>query len=104
MSDFITKCLMGEALLEEIDDYVDIWHDGDSDLPMHEFLGMTHTEYGQWVKDPDCLPQIVIARRHHQELLEVREGHGDLPIAARSENHGVPDSLIKWIKRIGLWE
>ena len=104
MSDFITKCLMGEALLEEIDDYVDSWHDGDSDLSMHEFLGMTHAEYSLWVKDPDCLPQIVIARRHQQELVEVGEGHGGLPIAARSENHGVPDNLIEWIREMGLWE
>ena len=74
MSDFVTKCLMGEALLDGIDDHIDNWHDSDSDLSIHEFLGMTHHEYSLWVQDPSCLPQIVIAHRQHKEIKEVQRG------------------------------
>lgn len=104
MSDFVTKCLMGEALLEDIDDYVDDWHDSDSDLSIHDFLGMTHREYSLWVQDPSCLPQIVIAHRQHKEMTEIPRGHGPLPIAARSENHGVQDDLLNWLKDKGIWK
>ena len=78
MSDFITKCLIGEAFLEDIDDHIDDWHDSDSDLSIHEFLGMTHAEYLLWIKDPDCLPQIVIAHRQHEEWTEMQGGQGTI--------------------------
>ena len=105
MSDFITKCVIGEALIEDIDDYIDDWNDGDSDLSMHEFLGMTHTEYCLWVKDPNCLPLIVIAHRNGKELTEIPEENYSLPIAARSAGYSsVHDNLIAWLKSKNLWE
>lgn len=103
MSDFITKCVIGEAFLDEIDDYIDDWHDGDSDQSMHEFLGMTHTEYRLWIKDPNSLPQIVIAHRNGEELTEIPEEHDSLPIAARSDDYSVHDSLIAWLRSKNLW-
>jgi len=30
MSNFIRKCLEGNALLDDIDDYVDTWHESDT--------------------------------------------------------------------------
>ena len=63
MSSFIDMCLSGEALLDDIDDFVDRWHDGDSALPIHEYLGMTRDEYLSWVRNPDVLPQIVGAHQ-----------------------------------------
>ena len=62
MSNFMEMCLSGEALPDEIDDFVDRWHENDSDLSIHEFLGMTREEYLSWVKDPNVLPRILDAR------------------------------------------
>lgn len=46
MKTFIQKCADGEALLEEIDDYIDSWHEGDGeDLDIHEYLGMTEEQH-----------------------------------------------------------
>ncbi len=56
---FIGKCLSGDALYEDIDDYIDLWHNSDSEEKLHEFLGMTHDEYIEWVKHPDILPSII---------------------------------------------
>jgi hypothetical protein len=44
---FIEKCINGDASLDEIDNYIDEWHDSDSDinLELHEFLGMSWEEY-----------------------------------------------------------
>lgn len=45
----------GKAKAEEIDDYIEKWHNGDStngDLTeeLHEFLGMTDEEFNIWVE------------------------------------------------------
>jgi hypothetical protein len=32
-----------------IDDQIDEWHDGDSPLPLHEYLGMTKEEFYYWI-------------------------------------------------------
>ena len=47
----------------DIDDWIERWHEGDSDLQLHQFLGMTWEEYGNWVLAPSCLEGIIATRR-----------------------------------------
>lgn len=35
---------------EEVDDAIERWHTGDSELPLHEFLGWSRQEYSIWVE------------------------------------------------------
>lgn len=63
MDTFIEKCLRGDSLPQDINDYVDYWHQGESDQPLYAFLGMTREEYGAWVERPDTLSSILKARR-----------------------------------------
>ncbi len=58
---FIDKCLKGEASLDEIDDYIDAWHDGitPEDIELHTYLGMTWDEYSLWVRDSSVLESII---------------------------------------------
>ena len=60
---FIELCLAGRAQPEDIDDFVDAWHEGDSALELHEALGLTWDEYAQWVAQPDILPSILETHR-----------------------------------------
>jgi hypothetical protein len=60
---FIDLCLRGKARPAEIDDFVDLWHESESTLPLHEFLGMTTEEYSAWVQKPDLLPHIITDHR-----------------------------------------
>ena len=62
---FIDKCLRGEAAIDEVDDFVDQWHSSESDAGIETFLGMTETEYEQWMRDPDALASIVQSRREN---------------------------------------
>ena len=62
MSNFVETCLSGDGLPDEIDDFVDKWHESDSSLPIHEYLGMTRDKYLSWVKDPNVLSRIPDAR------------------------------------------
>ncbi|MEI6063803.1 MAG: hypothetical protein WCQ26_04365 [Pseudanabaena sp. ELA748] len=64
-SSFIEKCINGDASLDEIDDYIDDWHDSDSAnaLELHEFLGMSWKEYSLWAIQPSLLAEIVNERK-----------------------------------------
>ena len=48
---FVEALKQGLADYEDIDDYINAWHEGDSTLPLHEFLGMTWREYCVWAED-----------------------------------------------------
>jgi len=45
----------------QLEDLVDKWHDSESKLSLHEFLGMTSEEYSVWVEF-DILPDEEIPR------------------------------------------
>jgi hypothetical protein len=62
---FIQLCIEGKAKPESIEDWVDEWHDLDVNIPMplHEYLGMTWEEYGQWVQNPSTLSAIIEAHK-----------------------------------------
>jgi hypothetical protein len=55
MSKFIAMCVAGDAMPEDIDEFVGKWHEGDSEVPIYEYLGMTRDEYLSWVSDPNAL-------------------------------------------------
>ena len=63
-SNFVARCLAGDALVDDIDDYIDRWHDGEGspDESLAEFLGFTDEEYKLWAENPDFLPFILNAR------------------------------------------
>ena len=64
---FISK---SEFLLEDIDDFIDKWHDGDFEEELHEFLGMSWKEYSLWLSNPYILPYIVKARMENKALVQ----------------------------------
>ena len=47
---FINNCLYGLTDIEEIDDYVEAWHNGQSNLKLSDYLGMTQDEYEAWIQ------------------------------------------------------
>lgn len=63
MNNFIENCLTGDAQLDEIDDYIDRWHEGQSVLPLHTYLGMSQAEYAAWIESPDRLSEIIAVRK-----------------------------------------
>jgi len=64
---FIQKCLSGEATLDQIDDYIDEWHDSQSNETLASFLGMTEAEYALWVKNPGALQSIVNSHKRRPD-------------------------------------
>ena len=66
MTNFIGDWLAGDTKPGKIDEYIDKWHEGESELSLHTFLGMSWDEYAQWLKTPDALTTIIAARRKNQ--------------------------------------
>jgi hypothetical protein len=99
---FLERYLNGEVLAEDIDDFIDLWHENPEGREIYEFLGMSEQEYSLWVRDPDTLPQIARSRRTRLPLEAVfRATLEEFPIAARSANATKVDRLMRWLQRAG---
>lgn len=51
--------------MDEIDDYVERWHEGviGRDMELRELLGMSKQEYACWIQDANAIEAIVAARK-----------------------------------------
>jgi len=64
METFLSEVLAGRAEPEAVDDWVEAWHEGEGlGMELHEYLGMTWDEYGDWARFPDSLSTIISTRR-----------------------------------------
>ncbi|MDB5243655.1 MAG: hypothetical protein JWP57_4280 [Spirosoma sp.] len=59
MNTFVEDWKNGIAQADQIDDYIDRWHTGNSGLPLATYLGLSSEQYVQWLKDPEQLQQIL---------------------------------------------
>jgi len=92
------KLLAGSTTLDRIDDFIDRWHDGDSVLPIHKFLGLKREEYALWVTNPEMLKHIVYARKRGKPIVEAIEEYEALPMAARSNSKEDARRVIEWLQ------
>jgi len=98
---FIDKCINGDSLLDEVDDYVDAWHDDTSDnAELYQYLGMTWQEYSLWVTNPNILGEIVDARRKGLSL-ENAPPNEIQALAARASSKEEAQRVMSWLKKIG---
>lgn len=99
---FIDKCISGDAFLDEVDDYIDNWHDNNTsaDLELHEYLGMTWQEYSLWITNHNILAVIVDARRSGFNLEEI-PAQDIQALAARASSEKEAQQVMSWLKRIG---
>jgi hypothetical protein len=100
MSAFIDLAVAGLVEDEEIDDYVEMWHESADDLgPIYSFLGMTEEEYAAWALDPDVLPHIITAHKRRKSFSDTLKVAYEERLAARSGN---PDKLAhirNWLQQ-----
>ena len=96
MSNFIIDCISGDALMSDINDYIDKWHDGDSSLPLHEFLGMTNEEYVFFVEDENYIGSIITAHKTNNNVTFIIQN--EKAIAARSDDAAKSVKLQKWLE------
>ena len=57
---FVELVKKGKADIAKVDDFIDQWHeDPNTNLLLHEYLGLTWAEYKRFVTDITTLPEIV---------------------------------------------
>ncbi|WP_442111553.1 hypothetical protein [Pseudomonas sp. NUPR-001] len=99
---FIQACLQGEVLEEEIDQFVEAWHEGrqGAELELHEFLGMEWNEYQLWSTTPSVLPFVLTAHKYgtslQDELLRDRSA-----MAARAPSVAEAAKVEAWLRSMG---
>lgn len=99
---FLDACMSGDVLYEEIDDYIDAWHDGDSTEELNEFLGMTEKEYSIWVENANTLKYIIDARIKDTDIEDyLEEKYGNMTMAARASSLEEAKFIRKWLERTG---
>lgn len=101
MSDvtFMALVLEGRILSDEIEEFLEAWHDSDSPVDAHIFLGMTFEEYSLWASDPDSIDLIIMARHSRKPLKDAVNDNIRFQerIAARSDEAGKLAVLSRWI-------
>lgn len=81
MSDkFMDLLIKGEVGEDEIDDFIDDWHDGDSTEHLHTYLGMTYREYKFWLTTPTTLQTIIKNRLKESNRDKIKDIRRDQDI------------------------
>ena len=100
MSDnFINLCSNGDALPEEIDNFIEAWHKSSSTTDLHDYLGMTWEEYSAWAIDKSVLNIIITARIRKIDYKDILVEDKGVELAARSQSSAHTRRLIEWLKR-----
>ena len=79
--DFFEEGLM----LEDIDDYVEYWHNNEVEQSLKDFLGLNDYEYEVWLqKGNDVIRDVLYCKRHNLNLKDYYSMSTGDKIAARS--------------------
>ncbi len=95
---FVSKCISADAIIDEIYDYIDKWHDEDTNLQVYEYLGMTKDEYYLWLKDEYVLKFIIEAHRLNRDVTEYLNEES---LVARASNPEEAKKIYEWLKTTG---
>ncbi|MFS0864918.1 hypothetical protein [Fredinandcohnia sp. 179-A 10B2 NHS] len=98
---FMDACMQGEALLEDIEEYVEEWHEGDSEEEIYEYLGMTFEEYAIWVENDSMLKTIFYARRIGKSISELIQENNGEKLVARAASPEEAAAVKEWLKKTG---
>jgi hypothetical protein len=98
---FVERYQSRQALADDIDDYVDLWHGGGTGKPLREFLGFTPGEYALWAEKPDSLELIFHARRTGCRIDDVRTVAQARRLSAGCLRTEAADELTEWLKQTG---
>lgn len=97
---FVEAYLKGEADLDDIDDWVDRWHDTKfrGKVPsLDDYLGFTPDEGKLWVEKPASLGAIVAAHKLHTTVEKVLLKRASYDPATSSVSREDADDVLEWL-------
>lgn len=79
--DFFEEGLM----IEDIDDYVEYWHNNEMEQSLKDFLGLNDYEYEKWLHEGnDVIRDVLYCKRHSLDIRDYYSMSEGDKIAARS--------------------
>jgi len=96
-NNFIDLCIQGEALINDIDDYIAEWHKGKTKVNLQEYLGMNKEEYNSWLLDDTVINYIIRAHKEGKRFADVYSKE-EVKIAARNGSFEQVQQLLTWLK------
>ena len=99
----VDRLLSGDEYDEgKIDDEIDAWHQSETQLSLHEWLGFTPEEYALYVEKPQLLRAILAARHYGLSVKDfVTIGQAETQLAARGATADEVAKLRVWLKATG---
>ena len=88
-----------ECDLTRIDDEIDAWHEADTTIPLHEWLGLTPDEYQLYVEKPASIRIILAARQQNRSLKELLAANDASSLTGASVAEMT--ELRRWLKATG---
>jgi len=70
---FMELYLRGQVAADDIDDFIDNWHESPGSQELFEYLGMTKDEYARWLRDPGTLPDMAGASERNSTHTSLRK-------------------------------
>ena len=101
-SNFINDVIQADALLDEIDDYIEMWHESDTTDSIFEFLGMTEDEYFLWLENDFYLKYIVTAHQKNISIDDLLKQEYSTKLAARASSPEEAKAIYNWLLEKGL--
>lgn len=98
---FVDACLSGQALLDDVDDWIDEWHDSDTDHSLDSFLGFSNDEGSLFAERPEALRFIVAARRQQVPVANVLASRDNFALAARAGDSEQASAVLAWLRETG---
>jgi hypothetical protein len=103
---FIDDVLAGLARVEDIDDYIQDWHNTPDNAPggeleLHEYLGLSWDEYRRWGSHPESLRFVLAARRAKLPVEQVLAQAETVGAAARSNDSSDAERVLNWLMERG---
>lgn len=97
MDAYMALAAAGRVVPDDIDDFVDDWHDSGGAGELGDFLGMTRAEYAAWAEAPDTLPLIILARRRNLALAPLLQDSAARAQAAQACDAEGMAALEAWL-------
>jgi hypothetical protein len=97
---FLELAIAGEVLLDEVDDFIDMWHDTPGGQELRDFLGMSREEYELYLNSADWLSWIVAARKSGMPIKSyMEEANRNTAMAARGMDATTAAKLVAWLEQ-----
>jgi hypothetical protein len=98
---YVDQVLAGKALWTDIDDYIDLWHQGNEPVDIEEFLGMSQEDYSLFVEEPRSLRFILAAHEGRESVADLLERVDEHAIAARGLDAADARKVRDWLRETG---